>query len=177
MPLETIKQLARNIGCIHIAVYDVTRTAKYWREREPQIGQSVPEKALKGQPIDMTAGYGPATAIKRGGAPPKFTELMLDLIPTTPEPEPLEERNIETLNTEEMRQLLTQMREKGKQLSGQHAKVKNETTLVKEEEDRRARLPKRQRSTLSDGDDDDCVLVEVKTRRVAPEEVDVLDLT
>jgi len=194
VPLETIKQLARNIGCIQIEVYDVTCTAKTWREETHRIDQSVPEKALKGQPIDMTAGYGSATAIKRpesiavqrvGKLLAKFglkyrsrrALQMLDLIPTTPEPEPLEERNIATLNPEEMRQLLTRMREEGNRLSGQHTKVKKETTLVKEEEGPRTRPPKRQYSTLSDGDDDDCVLVEVKTRRVTPEEVYVLNLT
>jgi len=193
MPLETIKQLARSIGCIHIEIYDVTCTAKEWREEKHQIDQSVPEKALKGQPIDMTAGYGSATAIKRPGSIPvhrvgkplaKFglkyrsrrALQILDLIPTTPEPEPLEERNIDTLNPEEMRQLLTQMRDEGNQLSGQHTKVKKETTLVKEERDPGIRAQKRQSSTLEDNDDD-CVIVEVKKRKFKSEEVDVLDLT
>lgn len=156
MHLEAIKQLAKNIGCIHIEIYDVTHFATNLRSERSQTYQPVPEKALKGQPIDMTAGYGSATAIEwrksaqcqRAGKPlAKFVLKyrsrralqLLDLIPTTPEPEPLEERNIDTLNPEEMRQLLTQMRQNENQLSSQHSKVKKETTLFKEEEDPRIR--------------------------------------
>lgn len=193
MSLEDIKKLAKNIGCIHIKIYDVAYIATHSLKEAPQFDQSVPEKALKGRPIDMTAGYGPVTATERRetchvhriGKPLANFVLkyrsrralqLFDLLSTAPEPEPLEERNIDTLNPEEMRQLLTQIREQGSQLSGKHTEIKRAMTLVKEEDDPSMRSSKRQRSTLGDADEDDCVIVEVKKRRVAPEEVDVLDL-
>lgn len=193
MPLEAMRELAKNIGCVHVDICDVTRTPTSYTPHETLVNQPVPEKALKGRPFDISAGYGAAKVVKKptyhsaqkvGNSLAKFVVKyrsrralqLFDLIPVTPEPQPLEERDVDMLNPQEMRQLLTRVREQGNQAVEQLAKIKQEVVQVKEEEDSSIRPRKRQSSTLSGEDDDECVLVEVKKRRVAQEEVEVLDL-
>lgn len=191
--LETIKKVAKDAGRIRIDITDVKRTASDPWFEQPLDNQAVPEKALKGKPIDMSAGYGVGTS----GTQPRFYNTkvvgktlakfvikyrskralqMLELIPDTPEPQSLAERDIDTLNPQEMRQLLAQMRVQESLREEQLAKVKQETFTVKDENEPGLSSRKRQSTTLED-DDDDCMIVEVKKRRKAQIEVDVLDLT
>jgi len=69
------------------------------------------------------------------------------------------------------------MRQQENQAVDRLAKLKHESVQMKDEENSLMRPRKRQSSTLSGEDGDDCVFLEVKKRKVAPQEVDVLDLT
>lgn len=77
-----------------------------------------------------------------------------------------------------MRQLLAQVQEQRRQTADQLARVKQEAVKVKEELTPRAGSLKRRSVTVDDDDgDDECMIVEVKKRKVVKQEVDVLDLT
>ena len=193
MPLGAMKELAASIGCLHVEISDTHRTLRLAPSRHTLPDQVVPEKALKGQPIDMSAGFGLGTATKKpvrhelhkvGKPLAKFVIKyrsrralqLLELIPTTPEPQLLEERDVHTLNPREMRQLLTHMREQGTQMADQLAKVKSEAVRVKGEAGD-SNGGRRRRTITLEADDDDCVIIETKKRKIEPGEVDVLDLT
>lgn len=194
IPLQSMKELAKNVGCIKVDIDDIICTPARHVMEEAPVDLPVPEKALKGQPIDVTAGYGSAKVVTKpisystqqiGKRLAKIVIKyrsrralqLLDLIPTTPEPQPLEECDVDTLSPQEMRELLTRMRQQENQSVGRLANLKHESVQIEDEEDSVMRPRKRQSSTLSGEDQDDCVFVEVKKRKVAPQEVDVLDLT
>ncbi|KAK5956108.1 hypothetical protein OHC33_002681 [Knufia fluminis] len=196
---KDLKTIAEDIGSIRIRIHDVVRERSDVDSFRPtKMSRSIPEKALKGQPIDMSAEYGSATPSQR---PRVYTSTrvgevlatciykyrsrralqLLELIPATPEPQPLEERDIDTLDPQEMRQLLAQYREHG----SQSTRVKEESDHTEENSTRSSAdssaassMSSRKRpSSASDNDDDECILVEVKKRRVVKQEIDVLDLT
>lgn len=189
--LDELKKIAQGLGTIRVEIFDVTRDEQVQSNGSTRTEtQPVPEKALKGQPIDMSAGFGQKrlghrilffTSTKVGSVLANFVFKyrsrralqLLDLIPATPEPEPLEERDVSVLGAREMRELLTQMRERENRMANELARVKQETLKVKED----GTANRKRQSATVESDDDECIIVEVKKRRKIKEEIDVLDLT
>ncbi|KAK5069600.1 hypothetical protein LTR64_008281 [Lithohypha guttulata] len=155
--------------------------------------ETIPEKALKGQQIDMTAGLRAVQPAPQGDKmsvgqrinPPLATHVFkyrsraalqwMDLIPTSPAPEALHERDVDTLTLEEARRLLAQYREGEKASAG----VKNEGAQVKRE---KSPTPTTKRERDIDLDDDECQVVEVKRCRTTNQThgkdgIEVHDLT
>ncbi|KAK5091760.1 hypothetical protein LTR05_001945 [Lithohypha guttulata] len=174
---KNLKNLARGLGRIKVVLSDFRRDGlENFDIKFDAETKTVPEKALKGQQIDMTAGLGavqPAPqeakiSVGQRVNPPLATYIFkyrsraalqwIDLIPTSPEPEALHERDVDTLTLEEARRLLAQYRE-GERAS---AEVKKEGAQVKRE---RSPTPTTKRKRGIDLDDDECQIVEVKRCR------------
>ena len=178
----------KEIGLIEITISDATIHGPLDNHddtyREPA---SVPEKALKGQSLSMVIGLGPAEpslpqslVVTQRRIPylarfhlkyrNKQCLQMLDIMATTPEPQALEERELDSLNLDEARKLLSRYRERGHNIIG----FKREGSVpIKAEQARTVFERKRQFV-----DDDDCQIVEVKrVKSVVADEVEVLDLT
>lgn len=191
--LNTLKDIARNAGTISVRIFNAVPTQDARPTESMFQPKSVPEKALKGQPIDLVAGLAdarpcsaPVTTSRNIGKAlltchfkyrSKKALQMLDLIPMTPEPVPLDERPLETLNLVEARELLARMRKQGNNVG----MVKQEDVKVKME----SAIPSRKRTASAtvnevnqDSDDDDVIFVETKRARTTPpSEVEVLDLS
>jgi len=190
-----LKEIAKDIGHIQVQIYDATRElSSNHTEQSSNLSQSVPEKALKGQPIDMSVGYGfgrPTpqprryTVHRMGEKLASFTYKyrsrralqLLELIATPLDPQPLEERDFDTLNPQELRELLIQIREQGSQTTNKIAKLKAEAVEIKEEGTPGVGTRRRRSTPIDNGEDDECMIVEVKKRKVTKKEVCVLDLT
>lgn len=199
------KEAAQRIGTIRLMVYNVTGTTsteQATKSSELTRKTKIPEKALKGQPIDMATEFGEArpttqrrvrNASKAVGSPivdcifkyrSRKALQMLEMIPATPEPVALSERDPNTLSLAEARELLAQMRQQG----GGMGVVKKERSGIKQEKDSNKLLPqmrdrKRTASSMThDGeasdDDDDVVFVEAKRVKSLPsDQIEVLDLS
>lgn len=188
------QRLARSAGSIRTEVYNVRTTREAAKPIERRISTPIPEKALKGRPIDMSAGLGqvrpshPMTHITNiipiGNHLVSFVFLyrsrrslqMLNIIPTTPEPEPEPEppqqQDPNSLSLEDARLLVSQYQAKDRS----RITVKEEQTKVKSENKRTLVTPKKR--SYVDEDDDECQIVSVKKAKpVAVGEVVVLDLT
>lgn len=65
--LEDLKKIAQGLGCITVELFDVTR-GEIVATDGYSVAESgaVPEKALKGQPINVSAGFGPKTPSSQG---------------------------------------------------------------------------------------------------------------
>lgn len=187
-----LMELAKKIGTIKITITDIVILGKSTSGMDARAeAKSVPEKALKGKPTDMSASLGkgkPTAPIKykssrRVGEPKavfvfKYRSRralqLLDIVPTTPEPQPLQERDASTLSLEEARRLVEQYR----QQESQTARIKAEAgEKVKTEIDVDQESNHRKRPATFE-DDGDCQIVEVKkckTTSNAP--VEILDLS
>ena len=106
--VEELKKTAKGIGSIRLEIYNGTADKSVPRgsRHTQESSGAIPEKALKGQPIDMMAGYGDKKPVQYrnvsnskivGKAEAVFefkyrsrrALQLLDLVPTTPEPEAL----------------------------------------------------------------------------------------
>lgn len=199
-----LKEVAKNLGTIRVQLRRwslPTETGPAKKGTHHQV-KDIPEKALKGQPIDLAAGFGNPKPIsapihcnsKPIGAPlldyvfkyrSRKALQMLDLIPVTPEPIPLHERDPNTLSLAEARELLAQIRARDSKPNS----IKQENMAIKRERDLKERLglsegsgrKRRVSSTATsnnDDGDDDVIFVEAKRVKRAPSrEVEVLDLS
>lgn len=192
----------KDLGKIDVLVNDYEKMGTTSRH-EPlkEASQAaIPEKALKGQAIDMSAGLGAARSSDRteqyaeGIWGPRLAHFcfkyrsrhalqMMGLIPTTPEPLSLHERDVNSLNLQETRQLLAEYREGDKN----NRKVKPEFPTIKKEDSPASAISRKRRRIAieaegdeNDDDDDDCRLIEVKRCRAATAQdagVEVVDLS
>lgn len=199
-----LKKFAQSAGTIRVELSDITASVKgpHIASRDFQI-QATPEKALKGQPIDMAAGFGPARPTqhrinqsnsRRVGCPllqctfkyrSRKALQMLDIIPATPEPLALHERDPNTLSLAEARELLSQMQTQGRRMDV----IKEEDSSIKQEQDSKAglevsssRKTKRGASLITvdedGGEDDDLIFLSAKRVRSLPsDQVEVLDIS
>ncbi|KAK8218486.1 hypothetical protein IWZ01DRAFT_155306 [Phyllosticta capitalensis] len=151
----------------------------------------VPEKALKGRAVSHKAELG---QLQKGQAYSRLPSLeridesdapyavfkfryrsaealkSMHLMPRTPEPVPLEERPIEELTSEEMRELLRRQRERPEQTRAMKREARDETVVPK--------LEPGQRSQWEDGDD--LAVIERPTKRHrnnSDEPIETVDLT
>ncbi|KAK5696687.1 hypothetical protein LTR97_007991 [Elasticomyces elasticus] len=156
------------------------------------VGDSLPEKALKGRAVSHTTKYiSPCTSFQKGVKPfatyifkyrskrtlylpASFNAMLIDILgdlqiegvlPRTPSPLPLEERGPDSLTAEEARELVRQMRA-----------TQKDNVQVKRE--------KRERSgtALNDDDEDDARASSEsrgrkRQRRSTDSAIDVVDLT
>jgi len=56
MPMQSMKELAKNVGCINVSIKDIICTPARRIMKNAPVDLPVPEKALKGRPIDVSAG-------------------------------------------------------------------------------------------------------------------------
>ncbi|KAK4503069.1 hypothetical protein PRZ48_006496 [Zasmidium cellare] len=184
---EGIKETLKNLGTISLKLTRVQATTvsatKHSTDYKEIGGESVPEKGLKGRAISTQAALGAREKVRdstfqdvsfKYGTRPfaEFTfkyrshkDLQIEgIIPRSPSPVPLEQRDPATLDANELRQLLERRNEELKTLS----KIKKE---------------KRERSTTMVGeDDDDDQVIETERRskrhRTSQDSgIDVVDLT
>lgn len=196
-----LKKIAQNVGTIRVRLENMTTPTQSMPTRgtKDQI-QEIPEKALKGQPIDLAAGFGDP---RPTGVPSRWKSKaigdpllecvfkyrskkalqMLDLIPLTPEPVPLHAIDPNTFDLAEARELLSQIQAQGNQPES----IKQESVRIKEERDVKERTGsqglhsrKREASVMdaSNEEDDDVIFVEAKRVRSVPSrEIEVFDLS
>lgn len=195
------EQPTNSLGEIKFTVYDVLRregTFRVEKHRAVRDFGPIPEKALKGQPIDLNVRFGAAKPCippmyalteKVGHGIVKFVFRyrsrralqLLGLIATTPDTVPLEERDVESLSLEQARELLRRQTTAQGTRPGPQRKnpqvVKSET-VVKCQDDKEtgpeASTSKRQRLKVDPDDDDECQILEVK--KLKREEIEVVDL-
>lgn len=200
-----LKDIARHVGTIRVVVYNMTapKTKPLGGTFQLAKKAGIPEKALKGQPIDMATDFGEAkpTTRRTRSTGQRFVGdhllefvfkyrsrkalQMLDIVPTIPEPVALDEIDPNTLSLAEAREILSRIQKEGK---GSNT-VKREGQAIKREQGLRIpsnfpRFEDRKRkaaSTTGDdaaSDDDDLILVEVKKIKSTPGSyVEVLDLS
>ncbi|KAK8175656.1 hypothetical protein IWX90DRAFT_483689 [Phyllosticta citrichinensis] len=164
-------------------------TAGKWENDLDQISK-VPEKALKGRAVSHRTKLGQAQA---GKAFNEVSVTYLDpiakpftvynfryrslealksmrLIPQTPEPVPLEDRPIEDLSPEQMRELLRLQKEQLEQGGSVKRESRSETVPPKREPE--------YRSQWEDGDDIEVIETRpAKRRRNSDDPVETVDLT
>lgn len=201
-----LEQIARRTGTITVKIYNVSAPTRKSVPASARLVKKslVPEKALKGQPIDMTTGFGEAKSTTKRwveddsgpiGDPllkyvfkcrSRKALQMLELIPETPEPIPLHERDPNTLSLAEARELLSHIQEQAQRTGD----MKREVNEMKEERDsdaalRASKLINRKRQASSNGQDrndsdrdDDLIFVEAKKIKSSlTEEVEVWDVS
>ncbi|KAJ9609585.1 hypothetical protein H2200_005912 [Cladophialophora chaetospira] len=142
--INTFKTKYGDLGTFRIEIWRIKLLQKYETNNTTikDVG-TVPEKALKGRPLDVATRlapvavsgtnytYGSASVGKEPLAVIKFkyrTRRALQsllILERSPTPVPLEERPIEELTREEMAELLTKQRERG-------SEVKEERNLKRE---------------------------------------------
>lgn len=194
-------QKAKELGKIEVVVNDFMRRQGFHACQRHNVDLNdapIPEKALKGRPINISAGLGTARLSQQksycvNGTRGNHTLArfcfkyrsrhalqMLDLIPKTPEPVPLHERDVNTLNPAQLRMLLAEYRE----ADNGRRNVKHEGANVKKESNEAATSLKRRIANEFDetkeNGDDDCRIVAIKrckTTNAAGDEVEVVDLS
>lgn len=197
---ENLKRIAGHVGSIIFRFYNTEPMPGVFVPgvAKPLTVDDVPEKVLKGQSIDLSAGLGKASACSspehesrwRVTGDPLFQIVfkyrsrralqLLDLIPMTPETIPLHARDPATLDLEEARELLSQMQARLNKLEGiesEDPKIKEERGQTKETSLTRAAYGKRNASHIDDGDDDVIFVKSRKTERLSSTEIEVLDLS
>lgn len=179
---EKLKGQVQELGQITIELHRVVIgevSSPYFRQVDASL-DSVPEKALKGKSISRKTDLGPGVPttppvtrqvdwidpVDKPFATFRFRYRSMDdlksefIVPRSQSPVPLEERPVESLTAEEMRELLTRQR--------------TQTVRVKKE-------PKRDRFTTSsprddDDDDDDISIINQRaTKRARTETIDLTD--
>ncbi|KAI4629228.1 uncharacterized protein J4E87_003490 [Alternaria ethzedia] len=185
---DTLEKKLCKVGVISVRFFWVTASvvsAPTTRLLKTETLSVVPEKALKGSALSHQAGYGPreadiahkqCAATKLYQSP--FAEFTfkyrsrdalksLLIIPRTPSPVPLEERDVNSLTLEESRELIRIQRARG-----------DATAVIKQEGIKRERS-----STITGGgqDEDDVSFVSAKRRRLPvtlnENGVEIIDLT
>ncbi|KAI4636714.1 hypothetical protein J4E93_011012 [Alternaria ventricosa] len=170
---DSLKKKLHRVGVISVRFYWVTAGATYKTpvtvRKDKNLGV-VPEKALKGSALSHQASYG-AREVMQAYSTIETTKIdetpfaeftfryrsraalkSLLVIPRTPSPVPLEERDINTLTLEESRELLRLQREQ-----------MDAAPVIKREGVKRERS-----STIinEDNDDDDVTFLSAKRRRL-----------
>ncbi|KAI4919496.1 hypothetical protein J4E90_001631 [Alternaria incomplexa] len=170
---DSLKKKLHSVGVISLRCYWVTASGSSAPKSKAQKNEAlgvVPEKALKGSALSHQASYG-AREVSQAYSTCRTTKIhefpfaeftfkyrsraalkSLLIIPRTPSPVPLEERDINTLTLEESRELLRLQREQ-----------MDAAPVIKREGIKRERS-----STIinEDNDDDDVTFLSAKRRRL-----------